>query len=238
VQQSDLRNMALEDYKDIVAMAAVITTIGQFFSGVFICKDIVKKGSTENVSCVPFIGGSAMGVLMLAYSNLLNDEAMTLVNVVGLFLNFCYLICYYIYSENKSDVQKQVFYATAFVAALIAYVFWEDPDIVEFRYGLMITILLFLLIASPLLSLGDVIRTKSTETLPFPLILSGTVVTFLWLLYGIIIKNPFIQFQNVVGFLLSAAQLSLFAIYPSKGKKKIRSRKSNAYFGTAWFILY
>lgn len=46
-----------------------------------------------------------------------------------------------------------MFYATAFVAALIAYVFWESPDLVEFRYGIIITILLMLLIASPLLSL-------------------------------------------------------------------------------------
>jgi hypothetical protein len=30
---TDLRNMALEDYKDIVAMAASITTIAQFFAG-------------------------------------------------------------------------------------------------------------------------------------------------------------------------------------------------------------
>jgi len=50
-------------------------------------------------------------------------------------------------------VQQQVFYATAFVAALIAYVYWEDPDVVEFRYGLIITVLLMLLIGSPLLSL-------------------------------------------------------------------------------------
>jgi len=46
-----------------------------------------------------------------------------------------------------------VFYGTAFVAALLAYVFWEDPDIVEFRYGIIITALLMLLIASPLASL-------------------------------------------------------------------------------------
>lgn len=217
--------MALEDYKDIVATAASITTIAQFFAGMFICKDIVKKRSTENVPCVPFIGGTAMGVLMWQYSNILNDPAMTRVNIVGLSLNLGYLICYYIYSENKRDVQKQVFYATAFVAALIAYVFWEDPDVVEFRYGIIITALLMCLIASPLLSLGDVIRTKSTETLPFPLIVSGTVVTFLWLLYGVIIKNPIIQFQNVVGFLLSAAQLSLFAIYPSRPQEKEKKKK-------------
>jgi len=121
-------------------------------------------------------------------------------------------------------VQQQVFYATAFVAALIAYCYWEDPEEVEFRYGIIITVLLMLLIASPLVSLGDVIRTKSTETLPFPLILSGTVVTFLWLLYGVIIKNPFIQFQNMMGFLLSASQLSLFAIYPSKGGKENKKK--------------
>lgn len=217
--------MALEDYKEIVAMAASFMTIAQFFAGMFICKDIVKKGSTENVSGVPFIGGTAMGVLMFQYSIMLKDPAMTRVNVVGFSLNLGYLLCYYIYSENKRDVQKQVFYATAFVAGLIAYAFWEDPNLVEFRYGLIITALLMLLIGSPLLSLGDVIRTKSTETLPFPLILSGTIVTFLWLLYGVIIKNPFIQFQNVVGFTLCAVQLSLFAIYPSTPKEKEKKRK-------------
>jgi biotin transporter BioY len=54
---------------------------------------------------------------------------------------------------QQRDVQKQMFYATAFVAGLIAYTFWEDPDLVEFRYGLIITALLMLLIGSPLLSL-------------------------------------------------------------------------------------
>ncbi|KDR15496.1 sugar transporter SWEET1 [Zootermopsis nevadensis] len=217
--------MALEDYKDVVATAASIMTTAQFFAGMFICKDIVKKGSTENVSGAPFIGGSAMGILMMQYSNILNDPAMTRVNIVGVTLNLGYLLCYYIYSENKRELQKQIFYTTAFVAALIAYVFWENPDFVEFRYGLIITTLFMLLIASPLLSLGDVIRTKSTEMLPFPLILSGTVVTFLWLLYGIIIKNSFIQFQNAVGFTLFSIQLSLFAIYPSRPQKKDKKKQ-------------
>jgi hypothetical protein len=44
---------------------------------------------------------SCRGVLMWKYSNILNDEAMTLVNAVGLSLNLGYLICYYIYSQNK-----------------------------------------------------------------------------------------------------------------------------------------
>jgi biotin transporter BioY len=54
---------------------------------------------------------------------------------------------------QQREVQKQVFCATAFVAALIAYAFWENPDLVEVRYGIIITTVLMLLIGSPLLSL-------------------------------------------------------------------------------------
>jgi solute carrier family 50 protein (sugar transporter) len=50
-------------------------------------------------------------------------------------------------------MQKQIFYTTSFVASLIAYAFWEDPDLVEFRYGIIVTTMLMLLLASPLLSL-------------------------------------------------------------------------------------
>lgn len=44
-------------------------------------------------------------------------------------------------------------------------------------------------------------------------------------LVNIALAYVLFQFQNVVGFLLSAAQLSLFAIYPSKGEKEIKKKK-------------
>lgn len=218
--------MPLEDYKDIVSTTASITTIGQFFSGVFICKDIIKSGSTHNVSVMPFLGGTAMGILMFQYSSILNDPAMTRVNIFGLILNICYLLCYYIYSHEKSVILTQMMYATVFIGIMLGYSFWESPSLIEFRYGMIITILLMLLIASPLFSLSEIIRTKSTATLPFPLIVSGTLVTFQWLLYGIIIKNEFIQFQNVVGLILSVVQLSLFAIYPNKPALESKEKKN------------
>jgi len=134
-----------------------------------------------------------------------------------------------------------------FTASLLYYAnFWEDPKLVEDRFGAILTVLMLMLLASPLLSLvlktfwtpnyieqtfliillavffnlsrfcivrkyinlystfnlcliinhffqGEIIRTKSTATLPFPIILSGFIVTFEWLLYGIIINNIFIQ---------------------------------------------
>jgi len=44
-------------------------------------------------------------------------------------------------------------------------------------------------------------------------------------LVNTVLTSVLFQFQNVVGFLLSAAQLSLFVIYPSKGEKENNKKK-------------
>lgn len=65
----------------------------------------------------------------------------------------------------------------------------------------------------------SIIRKKSTEGLPFPMILTGTLISFLWFLHGVVSRVKFVIYQNGFFFLLSALQLSLFAIYPSKSSK-------------------
>ncbi|CAB3376757.1 Hypothetical predicted protein [Cloeon dipterum] len=207
--------MVLEDYKDLVGSAASITTILQFFSGVFVCLDIKKKGDSASDSVLPFLGGCIIGALNLKYAMLLEDSAMLVVSLVGTLMNIAYLAFFYSYSSCKSDVSKATIQGAVFAFSLLYYAqFWEDPELVEDRFGAILTVLMLLLLGSPLFSLGEVIRTKSTTSLPFPIILSGTVVTFEWLIYGIIIDNIFIQIQNGVGLALCAVQLSLFVIYP------------------------
>lgn len=48
---------SLQPHKDFVSTVASVVTIGQFFSGVFVCKDIYKKGNTRGIPSTPFIGG-------------------------------------------------------------------------------------------------------------------------------------------------------------------------------------
>lgn len=70
--------------------------------------------------------------------------------------------------------------------------------------------------AAPLTVLMHVIKTKSAESLPLPLIATSFIVSLEWLIYGIIISDPFIQLPNFLGCLLSLSQLSLFVCYPPK----------------------
>lgn len=92
---------------------------------------------------------------------------------------------------------------------------------------MILTGLLYLLIGFPMIGLKDVIRTQSTESLPFPLILMGFLVSLAWLVYGVILNSMFMVLQNVIAVLLSGFQLSFFLIYPSKPQVKDAKKKKN-----------
>jgi len=208
--------MVLEDYKEIVGLCAMYTTMAQMLSGTVICRDIYKKGSAKGVDPMPFLGGIGLCILMLRYAWMLDDSNMINVNIFGLLINIIYMTVYYHYAPNTTEVLKLTYKVAVFVIIFLVYAQIEHPTNVEFRFGIVVTVLLLLLIAAPLIHLEKIIKTKNTEILPFPLIFMGTLVSFQWLLYGIIIDNGFIVFQNAVGFTLCIIQLSLFVIFPSK----------------------
>ena len=212
--------MGLEDYREAVATCASICTMGQMLAGTLICKDIYRKGSSKGFDPMPFLGGIGMCILMLQYAWILGDPAMININVFGVLTNTAYMAVYYYYSQHTKDTLALIGKVAAFVMVFLTYAQVENSEKIEFRFGVVVTVLLLLLIASPLVHLGEIIKTKNTDILPFPLIFMGTIVSFQWLLYGLIINNVFVIFQNVVGFTLSVMQLSLFVIFPSKSKAK------------------
>uniref|UniRef100_A0A1Q3FRV8 Sugar transporter SWEET1 n=1 Tax=Culex tarsalis TaxID=7177 RepID=A0A1Q3FRV8_CULTA len=214
----------MQPYKELVGNVAAIVTVLQMFSGCFVCNDIRRKGSSDGFSPMPFIGGCALTVLFLQHALLMGDPAMIKANVVGFGISAVYAAFFLLYTpregSGRADFWKQVGMSTALTVALLAYAQMENPAVVEDRFGLIVTILMLMLIAQPLFGLPEIMRKKSVEGLPFAMILSGTIVGFMWLLYGIILNNMFVILQNLAGVTLSGVQLALFAIYPSKDSKK------------------
>ncbi|XP_062554529.1 sugar transporter SWEET1-like [Armigeres subalbatus] len=215
-------SQSLQPYKELVGNVAAGVTVLQMFSGAFVCNDIRRKGTSDGFSPMPFIGGIALTLLFFQHALLMNDPAMIRANVIGLGISVVYAVFFYLYTprQSKGAFWKQTGISGAVVAVLLGYAQIENPDVVEDRFGFIVTILMLLLIGQPLFGLPEIIRKKSTEGLPFPMILSGTVVGSLWLLYGIILNNVFMILQNLVAVSLSGVQLALFVIYPSKDSQK------------------
>ncbi|KAG0694450.1 Sugar transporter SWEET1 [Chionoecetes opilio] len=215
--------MTLQDYKDIIATIATIVTIIQFLSGTDICRKIIRQGSTGDISGFPFVGGLFSTSTWLTYSLLLWDASMSITNAVGLTLQVIYLCTYVRYCIAPGPwltVRRQLTVAMMAVAAIQYYVFLsgDNDETIKTRVGLMCCLGSIIFCASPLVSLTEVFRTQSTNTLPFPLISTTFLVSGLWWLYGIIIENSFVKYPNLIGFALSGFQLFLFIVYPTKSK--------------------
>lgn len=75
--------------------------------------------------------------------------------------------------------------------------------------------------------LMEVMRKKTTEMLPLPLILMSFIGSIQWFAFGYIADDLFLQIPNFLGALLSGTQLALFCIYPNKQRMTSSSNSSS-----------
>ncbi|BFF96459.1 sugar transporter SWEET1 [Drosophila madeirensis] len=220
----------LAPHSELIAKVAGTITTLQFLSGIALLNDIRKKGSSDVYPVGPFLGGVVLTVLSLKLATIMNDAAMINTNLIGLVINFVFLGGFYYYASSGSRgiIWKQFGYASLFLLVCTAYANFEDPQKIEFRLGMLITGILVWLVGSPLLHLPKIIEKKSTEGMPFPIILSGNLVATSWMLYAISIKNTVMVLQNLLLLVLGGIQLSMFAIYPNKPTAKKPAAKNES----------
>lgn len=213
--------MTLADWKDILSATATISTIINFLTGLQICRGFVRKGTTGDASGLPFVAGAMNCAVWLKYGILIQDTAMTLVNMTGTVLLSGYTICYYLHAPKKLVIQKQMTFAVGFFFTLLYYLNQMSDEMEHSRYvlGLVGSSLAVGFFASPLASLSHVLKTRSTEVLPFPLIVSSFLVSGQWWLYGIILDDNFVKVPNLLGWCLASFQLLLFVWFPSASTK-------------------
>ncbi|XP_011633058.1 sugar transporter SWEET1, partial [Pogonomyrmex barbatus] len=153
----------------------------------------------------------------LRYGILIGDVFIISVNIFGTLLQICYILIYILYNVKRSTTIKQFTVAICLVLLIYLYSIYQKDRVLAEKYiGFLSCSLTILFFASPLISLAHVIRMKTTESLPFPVIMASTIVSCQWFAYGCLLNDQFIQIPNFMGCVLSAFQLSFFLIYPSK----------------------
>lgn len=200
-----------------LSWAATVATVGFFLSGTFTCKKIVVSGSTENVPLLPFVTTFLNCMMWTSYGILKGDAALIPVNVIGMITQVLYILCFFLYCKDKARELKSVVYATIVSTCLYLYLMHlvtEDATRVA-HLGFMCVIFTIAMQASPLAVVAKVVRTKSTESMPFVFSFMMVLVSFLWLCYGTAVEDKNIQIPNASGVLLGLIQLSLFCVYPS-----------------------
>ncbi|BES96666.1 DNA recombination [Nesidiocoris tenuis] len=206
-----------QELKELIATTASVCQILQVLAGVLVCRKFIKKGSSNDVSPLPFLCGSVGSFLWFLYGSLIGDTALRMVNVFGVLFFSSYVVAHITFSSKKVTIARQILLIILVTGCIYTYIeSIVDPEEAKNKLGVIACVVSITFFAAPLANLAHVIRVKSSESLPFPMIVMSLIVTFLWSVYGYILQDSFIAYPNILAFLLSSFQLSLFALYPPR----------------------
>ncbi|XP_044754104.1 sugar transporter SWEET1 [Coccinella septempunctata] len=205
--------------KNFLGVTASISTILQFLTGALVCQKVVNNKSTGDQSALPFVCGCLSTSLWLRYGFFIKDTSIILVNSIGAALFFGYIITFALYSIRKGIICRQVSGCALSLTFILIYIQnVASPQVAQRHLGLICTLMTILFFGAPLVSLMHVLKVRSTESLPFPIILSSFLVSAQWMVYGVLLGDPYVQIPNFLGCVLTGFQLCLFYCF-SQGSK-------------------
>ncbi|OMO56446.1 SWEET sugar transporter [Corchorus olitorius] len=149
---------------------------------------VIKKRSTEEFSCIPYIGA------------LLN----------------CLLYTWYGLPVIKAAaIATPVILGSCITAIISAVVFHDHHHRKVFvgSIGLVASVAMY---CAPLVAVKRVIQTKSVEFMPFYLSLFSLFTSVLWLAYGLLSHDIILASPNLVGVPIGILQLGLHCKYRKK----------------------
>lgn len=207
-------------------LAGNIFALALFLSPVPTFKRVVKAKSTERFDGLPYLLSLLNCCICLWYGlPWVSDGGRALVatvNGTGALFQLAYISLFVLYADSTRTRLKIVglLALEAFVFAVIAHAsiaFFEQPARQLF-VGCVSMASLISMFASPLAVMGLVIRTECVEFMPFYLSLSTFLMSASFAMYGLLLRDFFIYLPNVIGVVLGAMQLVLYAYYSRKWK--------------------
>ncbi|BAT82208.1 bidirectional sugar transporter SWEET3-like [Vigna umbellata] len=221
----------------VVAVLGNVASMSLYAAPTVTFKRVIRKKSTEEFSCIPYIIALMNSLLYTWYglpvvSNKWENFPLVTVNGVGVLFELSYVLIYFWYSSPKGKVKVAIPAAAVLtvvgVIAIVSTFAISDHRHRKLLVGSVSLGVSIALYASPLVVMKKVIETKSVEFMPLPLSLSSLLVSLLWMTYGLLIRDIFVAGPNVVGTPLGILQLVLHCKY-GKRREKEEPNKQNVH---------
>ncbi|CAJ0601781.1 unnamed protein product [Cylicocyclus nassatus] len=211
-------------FLNLLSLAAFFTTVGLFFCGIPICRQIWKRKDTKEISGAPFLMGVLGGCCWMTYGYLKNDHTVLIVTGCQVTLYSIYTVFYWFMSRDKLWITVKVGIVAAMCTSLILSVKFFGMKVFH-PLGIVCMTLNIADFAAPLAGLRVVIRRGATSTLPLPLCIANFMVSSEWFLYGLLVKDVYLITPNGIGSFLAFCQLFLFVLLPRKpGQRSLFTR--------------
>jgi len=208
---------------EVISLLKNAPLVACFFaqaSGISPILSILKNKRTDSLSPFPFISLYANCAMWLLYGYLGGDWTVINSNIAGFILGLIYTAIFAKYTNMS--MKKYYIGSILFLLPMLTCPYWLQNKHYELQLlGSVGCICAVILMASPLVTIGSVVKEQSTQSMPFIVSLAMLMNGISWAAYGWYIANDkYIYIPNILGTMAGLIQLSLFVIYPSKPKAK------------------
>ncbi|KAE9621578.1 putative SWEET sugar transporter [Lupinus albus] len=214
--------------KDAAGIAGNIFAFGLFVSPIPTFRRVIRNGSTEMFSGLPYIYSLINCLICMWYGTPLissDNLLVTTVNSIGAVFQFVYIVIFMMYAEKTKKMRMLgLLLAVLGIFAIVLVGSLQISDNVTRRLfvGSLSCASLISMFASPLFIIKLVIQTKSVEFMPFHLSLSTFLMSTSFFIYGLLNEDPFIYGPNGIGTILGIVQLILYFYYENKSREDSR----------------
>uniref|UniRef100_A0A1I8ABJ6 Sugar transporter SWEET1 n=1 Tax=Steinernema glaseri TaxID=37863 RepID=A0A1I8ABJ6_9BILA len=206
-------------FLNLLSVLAFFTTVGLFFCGIPICRQIWKRKDTNEISGAPFLMGVVGGSCWLTYGYLKNDHTVMYVTGTQVFLYSSYTVFYFIMTQKKFWISVKIAVVIALCSTLFALTHFFGHKVFH-PLGIICMTLNTADFGAPLAGLRVVIRRRATSTLPLPLCIANFLVSSEWFVYGLLVNDWYLITPNGIGSVLAVSQLILFTVLPRKPNQR------------------
>eukprot|EP00039_Didymoeca_costata_P031160 m.33459 g.33459 ORF g.33459 m.33459 type:complete len:290 (+) comp8543_c0_seq3:118-987(+) len=211
----------MSGWEALFSWAATLITLAMFGSGLPVISEISRHKSAAGIPFVPWLAQIVNCLLWMRYGDLTENGTILSVNIIGFVLDLFYLTIVWMYTSDKATLIKPYLLTGTISLVCLGYIQYlrENESVAVFYAGIMACVGSIIMFASPLVTVMEVIRLRSTE----PMMFSQSLLFFLcsasWAGFGLAVGDMFVQVPNFIGAVFAALQLFLFAVFPAPSSK-------------------
>ncbi|CAN7942329.1 unnamed protein product [Ixodes hexagonus] len=197
-----------------VGKVATAVTLVSFGSGLPLVRRMYRQRSSRDVPLLPLTAGCLCTLVWMLYGYAANDATVVFVNQVGTTLQVVNVLVHRLYAKDGQG--SLVFWGFAVLAAA-ACACWRHVGAAHLgMLGSVATVCCHL---SPLPGVPRVLRERDSSALPFSIIAWTFVVSLLWGVYGLLVRDVNLYAANLFGVVITAFELVLCAVFPGHSKR-------------------
>ncbi|KAK3137261.1 hypothetical protein QOZ80_5BG0449990 [Eleusine coracana subsp. coracana] len=190
-------------------------------------KRVIKEASVGEFSCIPYILSFFSALIWTWYglpvvSAGWENLTVASISAIGILFEFSFIIIYIWFAPR--DKKKFVVLMVSLVLAIVGVTVFFSSFTIHGHHmrklfvGSMGIVTSMSMYSSPLVAVKQVIKTKSVEFMPFYLSLFSFLTSLIWMIYGILGRDPYLTSPNCIGCFTGILQLVVYCIY-SRCKK-------------------